>query len=86
MKPGNKFPPLVKIVWLDHSGSEAWHTAEEMKAIGTLGEVVSVGWLYEETKDRYVLAGGYATDGSAFTAIQTIGKGLVVSRRVIKYP
>ena len=76
--------PLVVIIWKDHTGHTDWVSDDKEIATATaLHTIHSVGWLYQETEEKYVLIGATGVEGG-ISAIQTIGKGMVVSISTIK--
>jgi hypothetical protein len=75
--------PLVVITWLDHVSSDDWLDEEERtKLVGKLAVVRTVGWLYGETDEAYLLTATICEDES-FTGLITIAKGTTVSKTVI---
>ncbi len=78
--------PLVVIIWRDHTGQlpDTWAKREDLDHIGNLDTISSVGWLYKETEDKYVLFGAASDDMEDFGSVQTIGKTMVQNVKVIK--
>ena len=79
----SKTLPLVLIQWHDHTSNDAWlDKADAQKE--TLVVVHSIGWLIRSDKEKYVIAAGWSED-AGLTNVQTIGKGLVINIKKIKY-
>ena len=69
----------------DHASSDEWHASEE-EAINTLGAVRinSVGWLYNEDDESYILASTISLDDAHVTNLIRILKGTVVATKIIR--
>lgn len=78
--------PLVVITWRDHTATvpDTWASREDLDSLGVLATVTSIGWLYKETDDQYVLVSCADRDLREFSAIQTIGKAMTIQIKHIK--
>ncbi len=78
--------PLVVIIWRDHTGQlpDTWAKREDLDSIGELDTISSVGWLYSETDEKYVLFGAVSDTAEDFGSIQTIGKDMTLQVKVIR--
>ena len=73
---------ILKIEWLDMHCIPQWTTDDEIKQLD-FPPVISVGYLHSENETWLNLIGCKAEDKDA-TAIQTIPKGCIISRTVLK--
>ena len=75
---------IEKITWADATGRTGWGTEEEYKHASVCPRCVSIGFVFEETKEHITLVQTRDPQAGEFDNSITIPIKMVLKRRVIK--